>query len=122
MLLCIVLVSCDWYSSSDSIKLEPKAFDIEITNNVQLVDVRTPKEFAQGHIKNALNINYFSENFADSLQLLDKDKPVYIYCRSGKRSGKSISKFKEAGFNTIYELDGGLLNWRSGGLKTITTD
>lgn len=117
-LICITICSCGWYTDSDSIKLEPKAFQTNIDKEVQLVDVRTPKEFAQGHIQNALNINYFSKNFKDSLGILDKDKPVYIYCRSGKRSAKSVSKFKEAGFNIIYELEGGMLNWRREGLKT----
>lgn len=122
LLVGLILSSCNWYRDSDSIKLDPKAFNAEITKEVQLIDVRTPKEFAQGHIPNALGINYNSENFKDSLRLLDKSKPVYIYCRSGKRSGKSVSEFKEAGFNTIYELEGGLLNWRSEGYKTVAIE
>ncbi len=116
--LILALWNCGSRSDTDSIKLEPKVFQTEIAEEVQLVDVRTPKEFAQGHIENALNINYFSENFKDSLSVLNKDKPVYIYCRSGKRSAKSVSKFKEAGFDTIYELEGGMLNWISEDLNT----
>ncbi|SEQ82641.1 Rhodanese-related sulfurtransferase [Hyunsoonleella jejuensis] len=124
-LVFIITVSgCGWYTSSDAIKLEPKTFESKLNESrgVQLVDVRTPKEFSQGHIKSAININFFSENFDDSLNILNKDKPVYIYCRSGKRSSKSVSKFKDAGFKTIYELDGGILNWRSEGLKTMNKD
>lgn len=121
--MCFILFNCEWFNGTDTIKLKPKAFKAEISkDSIQLVDVRTPKEYTTFHIKKALNFNYFSESFKDSLNLLDKEKPVYIYCRSGKRSHKSASKFKEAGFTTIYELDGGLLNWISKGLSTTKSE
>ena len=91
-------------------------------DDVQLVDVRTPKEFSDGYIENAINIDFLSPDFDKGIQRLDKEKPVIVYCRSGKRSGKSVSEFKEAGFNTIYELEGGLLNWRSEGYKTVAIE
>jgi rhodanese-related sulfurtransferase len=83
-------------------------------NDVQLVDVRTAKEYLAGHINQAINIDYFeNETFADSFGKLDMSKPVYIYCRSGKRSKKSSEKLIEMGFEEIYDLEGGYLAWKS---------
>lgn len=79
---------------------------------VQLVDVRTPEEFEAGHIENALNIDFFSEQFNANFEKLDKDKPVYIYCKSGNRSGQAAIKLEELGFKKIYDLKGGFLNYQ----------
>jgi rhodanese-related sulfurtransferase len=115
LLLIISLVFASCMSSVDtSTNLQPETFKSRIEGNaVQLVDVRTPKEFNSGHIKNAININYLSKHFKDSIRLLQTKIPTYIYCRSGKRSSKSMSKFKTAGFDSIYQLKGGFLAWKS---------
>lgn len=118
MFICLILTvfmsSCQSNSNSDSIKLSPKIFnDSLMSNDAQLVDVRTPEEFQLDHINNALNINFYSNKFTDSISLLNTDKSVYIYCRSGKRSSNSVSLFKKAGFKHVYELDGGFLNWKA---------
>ncbi|MFD2551068.1 rhodanese-like domain-containing protein [Bizionia sediminis] len=78
---------------------------------VQLVDVRTPKEFQAGHIKNAKNIDFFDASFETQFEKFDKQKPLYIYCRSGNRSGKAAKKLSALGFTEIYDLKGGYLNW-----------
>jgi len=80
--------------------------------NSQLIDVRTPKEFEQGHIKGAKLINFYSESFKEEIQELDKDKAVYLYCRSGKRSGKASKLFVELGFKEIYDLKGGYIAYK----------
>lgn len=86
--------------------------DAIMFNKVQLVDVRTPREYRGGHIKNALNIDFFdAAGFAKAFQKLDKEKPVYIYCRSGSRSRKAARKLIEMGFSKIYDLKGGYLRW-----------
>ncbi|MGC6430011.1 MAG: rhodanese-like domain-containing protein [Jejuia sp.] len=117
LVLISVLLGCN--STSDgSVVLNIEEFQKKIeNNNVQLVDVRTPEEFKTGHIQNALNINYFSDNFEDSLKLLDVNRPVYIYCKSGKRSSKSVAAFKAVGFDSIYQLQDGFLNWTDHHLK-----
>jgi len=81
-----------------------------------LLDVRTPKEFASGHIAGAVNIDFFQENFKDELAKLDKTKPVYVYCRSGGRSGKTMAQMKEMGFVFVYNLEGGVLGWTKQGM------
>lgn len=80
--------------------------------DVQLIDVRTPEEYKEGHIVNSQNIDYYSENFENEIQELDKTKPVILYCKSGTRSGKCVDKMKDAGFVKIYDLDGGITKWK----------
>lgn len=77
----------------------------------QLVDVRTPKEFKAGHIKKSKNIDFFDPSFETQFEKLDKQKPLYIYCRSGNRSRKAANKLVAMGFTEIYDLKGGYLNW-----------
>ena len=88
---------------------------ISATPNVQLIDVRTPEEYAGGHLKNAININYNSDDFEHQLASLDKSKPVLVYCLSGGRSSKAASKMQEMEFSEIYNLDGGIMKWNSAG-------
>jgi len=79
--------------------------------NVQLLDVRTPKEVKEGFIRTALFINYFEKDFTNKvIEKLDKNKPVYVYCRSGNRSGKSAKQLHEKGFD-VYNVLGGYQKW-----------
>jgi len=82
-----------------------------VKKDIQLVDVRTPQEYAQGHVSNAKNINLFDANFKNNLKQLDKNKAVFLYCRSGKRSAKASKILKELGFKKVYDLKGGYLAW-----------
>lgn len=76
-----------------------------------LVDVRTPEEFAEGHIKGALNLNYLDPDFAGQWKDMDREAPVYLYCRYGKRSAKAAKVLDSLGFKQIYNLEGGFLAW-----------
>lgn len=79
---------------------------------VQLVDVRTPREFATSHLKNALNVDYFNaSSFSAAFNKMKKDKPVYVYCRSGNRSRNAARRLHKLGFKEIYDLKGGLLSY-----------
>jgi len=91
----------------------------KITDEIQLIDVRTPKEFAEGHLSNAVNINFYDSNFMEEMSKLDKNKDLYIYCRSGGRSGKAAKKLKSQGFLKIYDLEGGILNWNQSKMKVV---
>ncbi len=93
--------------------LNPKLGDI------QLIDVRTPKEYAAGHIKSAVNINFFDDDFISQMSKLDKDKEIYVYCRSGGRSGKASKKLEAAGFTKVYNLKGGFKNWSGSNLEVV---
>ena len=73
--------------------------------DVQLVDVRTPGEYAGGFIKDAVNIDFMADGFIENCTAtLDKDKPMAIYCAGGGRSAKALTQLKEAGFKEVYEL------------------
>ena len=78
---------------------------------VQLIDVRTPYEFRSGKIKGAKNINYHSKDFVYTINKLDRNKPVMVYCKSGFRSRRSAKKFAKLGFSEIYDLKGGIMRW-----------
>ena len=79
--------------------------------NVQLVDVRTLAEHMEGHILGSLNINVKDENFASCVDdLLDTNKEVAVYCRSGRRSRTAADILIKKGFK-VYNLDKGILNW-----------
>ena len=101
-------------SKSNTIKiLAPDQFKAQVENkNVQLVDVRTPAEFKAGHIKGAKNIDFFSGNFESNFDKLNKEKAVYVYCRSGSRSWQAAKKLEAMGFKEIYDLKGGILKYR----------
>jgi rhodanese-related sulfurtransferase len=80
--------------------------------DVQLVDLRTPAEFDEIHIVNAQNINFSSPTFEADISKLDKAKPVILYCKGGTRSAKCAQKLKSAGFEKIYDLEGGISKWK----------
>lgn len=76
-----------------------------------LIDVRTPEEFSEGHLPNALNISVTSLNFPFEISKLNKEQTVLVYCRSGKRSARAAMALKAMGFEKIYELRGGYKAW-----------
>lgn len=79
--------------------------------NAQLIDVRTPKEFNDGYIKGAININYQGDSFTEDIEKLDKTRPTFVYCRSGGRSAESCNYMANHGFKELYELDNGISSW-----------
>ncbi len=85
----------------------------ELGADVQLVDVRRPNEFLEGHIEGALNIDFLEDGFAKKIEReLDKEKPVMLYCRSGRRSAAAARELEALGFKEIYDLEGGFLQWQ----------
>jgi len=80
--------------------------------DVQLVDVRTAEEYSDMHIANSQNIDFNSPTFDDDIAKLDKTKPVVLYCKGGGRSSKCARKLKDAGFEKVYDLEGGLSKWQ----------
>ena len=95
-------------------KLTVNQFDslIKVNKTVQLIDVRTSAEMVEGYIKGAKNIDYNSPDFLQRMNSLDKSRPVAVYCGVGGRSGRTAIKLKEAGFAQIFDLQGGLTEWK----------
>jgi len=87
--------------------------------DVQILDVRTSEEYAEGHIKGALLANYNGATFKeDALKVLDKGKKVAIYCRSGRRSALAAEILSKEGF-TLYNLETGIIGWTKEGKKLV---
>ncbi|HNB81196.1 MAG TPA: thioredoxin domain-containing protein [Chitinophagaceae bacterium] len=84
--------------------------------NIQLIDVRTPGEFSEGHLTNAVNIDYNGPDFEKRISTLDKSKTTFIYCLSGGRSASAMDLMQQKGFQTVYNMKGGILQWRAAGL------
>lgn len=95
-------------------KTGPEDFEKGIAGtNVQVLDVRTFKEYNTGHIKNALQADWTnSSQFSDRIQYLDKNKPVYIYCLVGGRSTAAADWMRKSGFKNVVELIGGINAWK----------
>lgn len=84
--------------------------------DVQLIDVRTPGEYNEGHLTNALNIDYNAPDFQQKIDALDKSKTTMIYCLSGGRSAGAMKYMTSSGFKEVYNLDGGILKWKAANL------
>jgi len=85
-----------------------------VGKNVQLIDVRTMEEYEAGHIDDALNFNIIdSETFVKQIENLNKNEPVYLYCKMGGRSSRAADILKEKGFTKICDYSGGYNDWVS---------
>ena len=82
------------------------------TSNPQLIDVRTLDECGAGQIEGALNIDFYNDDFSSQLTVLDKSRPVFVYCKSGGRSGKTYKMLKDMGVEKVYDLKGGYDGWK----------
>lgn len=109
--------------SSNTIKITGKEFVEKYldTKNAVLIDVRTPEEFASGHIYRAINIDFENQSFISEIKKLDTSKVYFVYCRSGNRSGKAISLMKDLGITSVYDLEGGIVSNRES-LTLVTSD
>ncbi|MFO7744652.1 MAG: rhodanese-like domain-containing protein [Psychroflexus sp.] len=108
-LLLGTLISCE--SKSGSTLLTSKEMkELIALDSVQLIDVRSVESFREGHLKGAQNLVYDDE-FVQKIQELDKNKPVAVYCRTGRRSEECSKILEDAGFKKIFQLKGGVTQW-----------
>jgi rhodanese-related sulfurtransferase len=84
-----------------------------------VLDVRTAKEFAEGHLENAILVDFYTPTFRDDINQLDKNKKYVIYCRGGSRSGQALSVMYELGFVEVYNVLDGIVRWQSEGLPMV---
>lgn len=117
LLIIVALISCESNNAQSTVTsktiptLEYQKLLTE-TKNVQLIDVRTEGEFMEEHLPNAVNINFNGNDFEAQIKKLDKSKPTFIYCLSGGRSGSAMEVFSKNGFKEVYNMQGGILQWK----------
>ena len=127
LLLTALAYGCTGQTGSSNQVLEDigiqEAFELIQSNqgnpDFVIIDIRTPEEFNEGHIENAVNIDFYSETFREDLDKLDKSKTYFIYCRSGNRSGRAMPVMKELGFQEVYNLSAGIKEWIAEGLTVV---
>ena len=115
LVITMALTSClDTKDATTDVKLitAEEMQSILEQEDVQLVDVRTSQEYEEEHIVNSQNIDFSSPTFDDDIAKLDKGKPVILYCKGGGRSAKCAKKLKDAGFEKVYDLEGGISKWK----------
>ena len=122
LFITVLLSSCGGESMKQgSAKLSSVEFyeRIKDAEDAQIVDVRTPEEFKNGHLENAFNLNWDGADFEAQLATLDKSKTVFVYCLSGARSRRAADKMRKEGFEEIVEMPGGMLEWRVNNLPEV---
>ena len=134
LVLLLVLASCASTSDATPQTPEPESASgaflamvdpagaeaILAAGGVEIIDVRTPEEFAEGHLPGADLIDISAPDFLDRIEALDRSATYFVYCRSDNRSGQATALMADLGFDSIYELEGGTIAWLSSG-RTLTT-
>ena len=84
-----------------------------------VLDVRTQREFAEGHLEGAVLVDYLSPGFREEMADLDREKTYLVYCRTGNRSARALEIMSELGFRRYYHLEGGIKRWVEEGLPAV---
>lgn len=115
----LVLTACGGPNAITTVDAAAFA-DQAATAGVTVIDVRTPEEFAAGHIAGAINIDVEGGAFDEGIAALDPADTYAVYCRSGRRSLDAANLMVDAGFTSIYNLDGGIIEWTAAGGQLVT--
>lgn len=87
--------------------------------DARIIDIRTPAEFAEGHLEGAEIIDFYAPGYREKWAALDRDATYFVYCRTGNRSGKTMSMLAELGFTRILHLKDGIVSWQRVGLPVV---
>ena len=101
------------------VKAESVPAVLKADPKIVIIDIRTPEEFASGHLAKAKNINFSAGNFKAELAKLDKGKTYLMHCRSGGRSTASLPVWKELGFKKVLHLDSGTKGIEEAGIELV---
>lgn len=113
VLLFVGILSCNQNPNKDEVVSVADLSKVDFTNEQNvLLDVRTPEEFAEGHIDHAINVDVNSAHFDSEIQKLDKEKTYYVYCQAGTRSSKASSRLLRNGFTNIVNLKDGYSSYK----------
>jgi rhodanese-related sulfurtransferase len=114
----LLLAGCS--SSTGAIDLGVTEFSAKVAEaGVITLDVRTPGEFAEGHVEGARLMDFQSGNFENEIATLDKNATYAIYCRSGNRSGQAVKVMQDAGFTNVFNMNGGVIDWANAGFPLV---
>ena len=84
-----------------------------------IIDVRTPSEYADGHIENSVLVDFNADDFEQKIGEFDRDGKYLVYCRSGNRSSRALSVMEDLGFKEVYNMLGGIGAWTAAGFLTV---
>ena len=117
ILSIFLIMACHSQQGDQYKKVSASEFNqlLKQNSDAQLIDVRTPEEYASQHLNAAQNLDWNGDNFETQVGKLDKSKPVFVYCLSGGRSQKAAHKLSQLRFKQVYELEGGILKWNAAG-------
>lgn len=120
LILSFIIQSCNQTTPEQVTVISPQQMRETLNEDkmLQLLDVRTIEEYEVGHLRDSQNICVTDSDFKEKAAKLDKNKPVYVYCKKGGRSAKAAIILTEMGFKEIYDLDGGITAWDEAGLET----
>ncbi len=104
-------------NTSKIITVEEAHQILNTDDDIQLIDVRTPEEYQEKHIHYSRNICITDKDFKERAAKLDKNRPIYVYCRSGNRSAEAAQVLKEMGFKEVYNMEGGITTWEEHGYE-----
>jgi rhodanese-related sulfurtransferase len=114
----LLLAGCSSSSSANNLSVDE--FSAKAAEpGVVTLDVRTPGEFAEGYIQGARLIDFQSGNFENEIATLDKNATYAVYCRSGNRSGQAVKVMQDAGFTSVFNMNGGVIDWVNAGLPLV---
>jgi phage shock protein E len=97
-----------------------QAAELATDSDITVIDVRTPEEFAEGHIEGAMMIDFSAPDFADRVAELDPEQEYLVYCRSGNRSGQAVAIMRKLGFDRVFDMEGGTVAYAAAGLPLTT--
>jgi len=119
LVVLLLVAACSSGSDTATIELVSPAEAAQVIDDdpagLVVLDIRTPEEFNEARLADAVNVDFYAADFADQLDGLDKNDPYVMYCRSGNRSSDAVKAMKDLGFVEVYEINGGIVNWYDSG-------
>ena len=114
LFIFLIFISCGNVNQKSIIHISGSEF-LELSDDFQLIDVRTKSEYESGFIESALNIDFFSNTFESDILSLNKNSKIILYCRTNNRSTKTANLLKKNGFKDINVIEGGITDWVKNG-------
>ncbi len=116
LLLCVFSVTSLLAEDAVKVVSAEEVANLIAAKKATVLDIRTPEEFAAGHIAGAVNIDFLEPDFAKKISALDKSKTYVVHCGAGSRSGRALPVFLEQKFPSLLHLQSGFKGWESAGL------